>query len=40
MPWWGWILTWIGVSIIVGPIVGRWIGRVGSQYPSPEDEDG
>lgn len=36
MPWWGWLILWVVLSIPAGSYIGRIIGEC---TRGPEDED-
>lgn len=37
MNWWLWLLAWLGLSIVLAPIVGMWLKRAARHYPTPEE---
>lgn len=42
MSGWGWaamiFIGWLVVGVVTAPLVGRWLRRVGADYPEPEPQ--
>jgi hypothetical protein len=38
MPWWGWLVVWVALSIVLAPVIGRMLRRSRERYEAQERE--
>jgi hypothetical protein len=39
MRWWQWLLAWVALSVLVAPLLGRWLRYIAETQTRPWGEE-